>query len=645
MDSRDITCFFHRAVAEMIRFEKHMKCSVILGLLAFTGACLKEESTLFSLLPASTTGITFNNLLRENDQGLSILNYPYFYKGGGVAIGDLNNDGLPDIVFTGNMVTNGIYINKGNLKFEDITQKSGIGEKGGWCTGVTMADINQDGWLDIYICRSGLPREEDRRNLLFINKGDLTFKESAAQYGLADAGYSTQASFFDYDKDGDLDLFLINQSDPKFSRGNLDYIQNRFNKGDTALANKLYRNDKGRFINATKQAGISSCIFTYSLGLSTSDINQDGWPDIYVGNDFEEADYLYVNNRDGTFRDELTKRMDHTSLFSMGVDVADYNNDLLPDLVQMDMLPEGNYAQKMHLAGDNYNRYTQQFKKGMFPQYMKNSLQKNNGDGTFSEIGQLTGISNTDWSWSPLLADFDNDGRKDLFISNGYLRDNTDMQFVVYAMDMSQHIQNGGKAPSVQEYISHMPGIHIPNYIFKNEGGDRFSNKIREWGFERPTFSHGAAYADLDNDGDLDLVINNTGETASIYRNNAGQLLKNNFLKIKLSGGPLNKNGFGAKIFAYAGGDRYYLEQNPVRGYQSSMDMVLHLGLGNHLQIDSLNVIWPDGLSQALKKIGVNQTITLGNKNATKAKVAPPATQTLFEEESPIDYVHREKEE
>jgi enediyne biosynthesis protein E4 len=615
---------------------------LVLGI--FITSCQEEKLTLFSLLPVNKTGITFNNLLKEDDPEFSILKYPYFYNGGGVAVGDLNNDSLPDIVFTGNMVKNGLFLNKGDLEFEDVTLKSGIGKPGGWCTGITLVDINSDGWLDIYICRSGLPTSADRKNLLFVNQGDLTFKESAGQYGLDDSGYSTQASFFDYDNDGDLDMFLINQSDPKYSRGDLDYIQNRFQKSDSVLANKLFRNDRGHFIDVSKQAGISSNIFTYSLGLSTSDVNQDGWPDIYVGNDFEEADYFYINNQDGTFTDELVRRVDHTSLFSMGVDVADYNNDLLPDLVQMDMLPEGNYAQKMHLAGDNYNRYTLQFNKGMFPQYMKNSLQKNNGDGTFSEIGQLTGMSNTDWSWSPLLADFDNDGRKDLFVSNGYQRDNTDMQFVVYAMDMSRHIQNGGKAPSVQEYISHMPGIRLPNYIYRNEGGDQFSNKIKEWGLDRLTFSHGAAYADLDNDGDLDLVINNTGENASVYRNNGEKLLKNNFLKIRLKGDSLNAAGIGTKIYAYAGEDKFYVEQNPVRGYQSSMDLILHMGLGNHAQIDSLRVLWPGISTQLLKKVNVNQTLKLDIKRASA--YTPPALThyKVFEEKNGIDFVHREKE-
>ncbi len=624
---------------------KNLKiCSLVLIYFALAIACQKESTTLFTLLPSSKTGVTFNNLLKEDDPEFSILSYPYFYNGGGVGVGDINNDGLQDLVFTGNMTKNALYLNKGNFEFEDITLKSGIGAKGGWCTGVTIVDINEDGLQDIYICRSGLPKSEDRKNLLYINKGNLTFTESATKYGLDDAGHSTQASFFDYDLDGDLDMFLINQSDPKYSRGNLDYIQNRFQKSDSALANKLFRNDNGHFSDVSKEAGITSTIFTYSLGLSTADINQDGWPDIYVGNDFEEADYLYINNQDGTFTDKLSQKIDHTSLFSMGIDVADYNNDLLPDLVQMDMLPEGNYAQKMHLAGDNYNRYTQQFNKGMFAQYMKNSLQKNFGDGTFGEIGQLAGISNTDWSWSPLLADFDNDGRKDLFITNGYQRDNTDMQFVVYAMDQSQHIQNGGKAPSAQDYISHMPGISLPNYVFKNEGNDRFSNKIKDWGFDQATFSHGAAYADLDNDGDLDIVINNTASAAGVYQNNAERLLKNNFLRIKLNGVLPNQEGIGSKIYAYAGTEKFYLEQTPVRGYQSAVDKILHIGLGTHTQIDSLRIFWSGKLSQLLENVKVNQTLTLNGKDARPYEIPAAKDNKLFNQEEVIDFAHHENE-
>ena len=619
-----------------------MKNTLLFLFAILLAGCRDTPTTLFTSLTADDTGITFNNRLKEDSPDLSILNYPYFYNGGGVAVGDFNNDGLMDLVFTGNEVKNALYINRGGLRFEDHMAKSGIADQGGWCTGVTVMDINHDGWQDIYICRSAWPNVRDRKNLLLINRGDLTFTESAAAYGLDDPGYSTQASFFDYDLDGDLDMFLINQSDPKYSRGNLDYMQSRDQEGDSTLNNKLFRNDQGHFVNVSKKAGIDSHVFSYSLGLSTADINQDGWPDIYVGNDFEEADYLYINQQNGTFREEATKRLDHTSLFSMGIDVADYNNDLLPDVLQMDMLPEGNRAQKMHLAADNYNRYTQQFEKGMFPQYMKNALQKNNGDGTFSEVAQLAGVARTDWSWSPLMADFDNDGNKDFFITNGYQRDNTDMQFVVYAMDQSQHIQRGGQAPAVQDYIAHMPGIHLPNYIFKNEGNDHFSNQVKAWGLGEPTYSHGAAYADLDNDGDLELIINNTASPAGIFRNNSNLLAKNNYLRIQLTGRVENKTGIGARIYAYAGPSHFYLEQNPVRGYQSSGDPILHLGLGATTQLDSVVVVWPGGLRQRLTNVKANQTLSLNIADAAPAPIAPAVNNTLLTEVQAIDFTHQE---
>jgi enediyne biosynthesis protein E4 len=609
------------------------------------GACKKEKSsTLFTRLPASNTGVDFKNILKEGDPEFSILGYPYFYNGGGVAVGDLNNDGLPDLFFTGNMVPNRIYKNEGDLKFEDVTATSGISKYQGWCTGVTLSDVNEDGWLDIYVCRSGLATASERKNLLFINNHDLTFTERAATFGLDDAGYGTQASFFDFDKDGDLDLFLINQSSPEFSRGFLDYVTTHLKKADSTLANKLFRNDGGHFTNVSKQAGIGSNVFTFSLGLSTADINQDGWPDVYVANDFEETDYLYINNHDGTFTDSLRNKIGHTSLYAMGMDVADYNNDLLPDVVVLDMLPESNYAQKMHMGTENFNRYNYEFRNGMYYQYMANTLQKNNGDGTFSEIGQLAGISNTDWSWSPLLADFDNDGLKDLFVANGYLRDNTDMQFMGYAMDQSLHIQNGGKAVSVPEYISHMPGISLPNYVFKNEGNDHFENKIKEWGFEDNTFSHGAAYADLDNDGDLELITNNTGDDAGVYQNNNETFSRNAFLTINLKGTTKNPKGIGAKIYGYAAGAKYYLEQNPVRGYQSSSDFRLHLGLGQKRSLDSIRVVWPDNTSELRATIPAGQTITLNQANAKAYRAPALHVYKLLKEEKAIDFVHIENE-
>jgi len=623
-----------------------MRSSTLLSfIVAFTlfGCC--KESTLFSRLSSSDTGIEFNNQLKEDNPEFSILNYPYFYNGGGVGIGDINNDGLPDICFTGNMVSNRLYLNEGNLNFKDISDQSTIGKIRGWSTGVTMVDINDDGWQDIFICRSGLPKPADRENLLYINNHDLTFTECAASYGLNNSGYSTQVSFFDYDRDDDLDMFLINQSDPKYARGYLDYLQTRSQKADSAFANKLFRNDHGHFTDISTQAGIESTVFTFSLGLSTADINQDGWPDIYVTNDFEEADYFYINNQDGTFSDQLAKAMDHTSLFSMGMDVADYNNDLLPDMVVLDMLPEDNRSQKMHIGGDNFTRYHYLFKNGMFPQYMKNTLQKNNGDGTFSEIGQLAGISNTDWSWSSLIADYDNDGLKDLFITNGYKRDNTDMQFMGYAMNESMRLQQGGKAANVQEYISHMPGIHHSNYVFKNEGNDQFSNKVKEWGLDQLTFSQGGAYADLDNDGDLDLVTNNTEDVAGIYRNNAENLVANDYIQIKLNGKSGNTNGIGAKIYAYAGKDRYYLENIPVRGYQSSNNTNLNIGLGKHQKIDSLRIIWPDQKSQLVTNKPTNLTVTLSYQDADTKTPVSSTPFTYLVESSIIDFEHIENDE
>lgn len=581
-------------------------------------ACRENDTTLFTRLDESRTGINFRNLLQEDNPDFNILAYPYFYNGSGVAVGDINNDGLPDLCFTGNMVKNRLFINKGDFNFEDITAQSHIADKEGWCTGVTMVDINNDGWLDIYICRSGLPNTSYRRNLLFINNHDLTFTERAAEYGLDDPGYSTQAAFFDYDKDGDLDMVLINQSSPQYSKGNIDFIQSRRLPADSLLGNKLYRNDNGHFVNVTRQAGIVSNVLTYSLGVSTADINQDGWPDIYITNDFKEPDHLYINNHDGTFTEQLKQKLDHISLYSMGVDIADYNNDLLPDIIEPDMLPEGNRAQKMHMGADNYNQYNYLFNAGMPFQYMKNSLQKNNGDGSFSEIGQLAGVSATDWSWSPLLADYDNDGMKDLFITNGYKRDNTDMQFIVYSLDQARRMAESGRPLNTAEYISHMPGILLPNYMYRNTGNDHFENATHEWGFDAPGISNGAVYADLDNDGDLDLVTSNMDEYAGVYRNNSRERLPgNHYIKLKLQGARGNAAGIGSKIYLYAGDKKIYLEQQPVRGFQSCMDPVLHAGLGSSAVIDSLRIIWPDDKTQLLRQVKADQELVLDIAHAT----------------------------
>ena len=609
-------------------------------------SCKENKPKLFTRLSQDKTGINFRNLLKEDNPEFNIVLYPYFYNGAGVAIGDINNDGLADICFTGNMVKNRLYINKGNFKFEDITEKSGIAAKEGWCTGITMTDINADGKLDIYICRSGLSNSSYRKNLLFINNGDETFSEKASEFGLDDAGYSTQASFFDYDKDGDLDMILINQSTPEFSKGKIEYVQMRNQKADSTLSNKLFRNDNGHFTNVSAQAGISSNVLSFSLGVSTADVNKDGWPDIYIANDFKEPDYYFVNNKNGTFSEQLNKSFSHTSLYAMGIDVADYNNDALPDVMELDMLPEDNHAQKMHMGTDGFDQYNLLFQKGMPYQYMKNCLQKNNGDGTFSEIGQLAGVSNTDWSWSPLLCDFDNDGRKDLFVSNGYKRDNTDIQFIKYSMDQSMKMQQGGSAVSAAEYISHMPSVKTGSYIYQNAGGDKFINKIKDWGLQEKTLSHGAVYADLDNDGDMDLITNNTDDYAGVYQNNSEKKSAYHFLKIQLKGERGNMMGVGAKIYIMAAGEIFYQEQNPVRGYCSSVDTRLNFGLGQNTVLDSVRIIWSNDKTQLLKNVKTNQTIIINQSDAidTWNYSNRNSAKLLMEDSSTLQFMHTENE-
>ena len=615
----------------------------LFGLIILSLISCKQQSTLFTKLSQDETGIDFANVIQEGDTQFNILSYPYFYNGGGVAVGDINNDGLPDLVFTGNMVNNRLYLNKGNFTFEDITLPSHIADAKGWNTGVTVADVNGDGWADIYICRSGNSSSTFRKNLLYINNHNLTFTESAAKYGLADAGYSTQASFFDYDKDGDLDMMLINQSQPQYSKGRNDYVGVRSQAADSLFANKLFRNDNGHFTNVSQQAGITSTVLSFSLGISTADINGDGWPDIYISNDFKEPDYLYINNGDGTFTDSLHKKIDHTSLYGMGVDVADYNNDGLPDIVQMDMLPEGNVAQKMHLGADNYEKFQYLFTNGMPYQYMKNSLQKNNGDGTFSEIGQLAGISNTDWSWSTFFADLDNDGMKDLFVSNGYKRDNTNMQFLMYSMGQANGINNG-QTLDVNDYIAHMPSIVSPDYIYKNNGNNQFQNKIKEWGFEDTTLSNGAIYADLDNDGDLDIITNDVDRPAGVYKNNSNKLANNHYLRLRLQGSQKNKDGFGAKIYIYTNDTTQYYEQLSTRGYQSGICDAINIGLGNHADVDSIRIIWPTDETQRFVNIKSNQTITLKISEAEQKFIyhQQPKTQSLFTPDSVINYTYKE---
>ena len=622
---------------------RHFKSAVFLFIIAAFG-CKDDTSHLFTKLDADRTGINFRNVLFEN-KDFNVLNYSYFYNGAGVAIGDINNDGLQDILFTGNMVKNRLYLNKGDFKFEDITDKSGIASQQGWCTGATMVDINGDGKLDIYICRSADAFAARRKNLLFINNGDLTFSEQAEKYGIADEGYSTQASFFDYDKDGDLDLFVINHSLQQYTKGAQENPELR-KKRDANFASKLYRNDNGHFTDVSLQAGINSNVLSFGLGIAISDINKDGWPDVYVSNDFNEPDYLFINNGNGTFSERLSDCMDEISMFSMGSDFADYNNDGLPDLMTLDMLPEGNHLQKMHSGAENFDKMQMFFKRGFYYQFSRNMLQKNNGDGTFSELGQLAGISNTDWSWACLFSDFDNDGNKDLFVTNGYVKDYTDLDFLKYTIDESIKLQQQSKDVVVTDFISKMPTIEIPNYVFRNEGNGTFTQKMKDWGIDQKTVSAGAAYVDLDNDGDMDLVINTTNDFAGVFKNNGEQLQKNNFLKIRLKGNAANERGIGAKLTVYSSGRTLFQEQMPVRGFESSVDPILNFGLGMNGSVDSVNVIWPNNQSQTLKQVKPNQLLEINIKDANRVWIVDSSAvaKPLAAHIAPPNFTHRENE-
>ena len=599
--------------------------------------------TLFTLLPADSTHINFSNDLAEG-ANTNVLLYEYFYNGGGVAVGDVNNDGLQDIYFSSNLGENKLYLNKGGMQFQDITAIANVSARPGpWKTGVTMADVNGDGKLDIYVCYSGKMPADKRANQLFINTGNNAqgipqFTEQAAEYGLADTGFSTQAYFFDYDRDGDLDMFLLHHNPDNLpvldEAGTFALLKNK----DANTGVKLYKNDNNHFTEVTQKAGISSSALSYGLSAGIADINQDGWPDIYISNDYGVPDYLYINNKDGTFTNKLQSSMGHISHFSMGDNVSDINNDGLPDIFTLDMLPEDNRRQKLLFAPDNYEKFDLSLRSGFYYQYMRNMLQLNNGDGTFSEIGQLAGISNTDWSWSPLFADYDNDGWKDLYITNGYLRDYTNMDFIKY---MNDYIQAKGrlKKEDVLEIIKQMPSSNVTNYMYKNNGDLTFGDISKQWGVTSPSTSNGAAYADLDNDGDLDLIVNNINQPAFIYRNEENKQLKNNYLQVKLQGAQKNTDGIGAKVSIYNKNKQQYLEQMPARGYQSTVSAILHFGLGTDTVIDSINVIWQSGKEQVLKNIKCNQVITLNEKDALTKYQAPPLTKTIFTETaSPVNY-------
>ncbi|MDB5086959.1 MAG: Repeat protein, partial [Mucilaginibacter sp.] len=614
------------------------------GIITLMGCSHKAENKdadssnanpLFTLLTPEQTHVDFNNTLTEG-LNTNVLMYEYFYNGGGVAVGDLNGDGLQDLYFTGNMTDNKMYLNKGHMQFADITAIADVaGRPGPWKTGVTMVDINGDGKLDLYVCYSGNVGPVKRENQLFINQGNDKdgiphFTEEAQKYGLADQGYSTQAVFFDYDRDGDLDMFLLNHSPTQLPV--LDEVNTiaALKKNNSLNGVRLYRNDNGVFKNVTEQAGISSSDLTYGLGAAIADINGDGWPDIYISNDYTIPDFLYINNGDGTFTNKLQSSVGHTSQFSMGNNVSDINNDGLPDIFTLDMLPEDNRRQKLLFAPDNYEKFNLTLKTGFYYQYMRNMLQINNGNGTFSEVGQLSGISNTDWSWAPLFADYDNDGWKDLFVTNGYTRDFTNMDFLKYMGDFLKDRRLMRK--DIFNLVQQMPSSQVKSYFFKNNGNLTFTNASAQWGISQSSNSNGAAYADLDNDGDLDLVVNNINQPAFIYQNEADKQLSNHYLQLKLEGGGKNTQGIGAKVTIYVKNKLQYLEQMPSRGFQSSVSPILHFGLGKDKQVDSLRIVWQQGKQQVIKNVKADQQLTLNEKNASGSYQLPAPVKSIFTE-------------
>ena len=582
-----------------------------------------NEKTLFTLLPSEQTGINFLNKV-ENQKNFNIFKYRNFYNGGGVAIGDINNDGLADIYMTGNMVSNRLYLNKGNLKFEDISEQAGVKGSKPWSTGVVMVDINQDGLLDIYVSNAGNMKANNHDNDLYINNGDLTFTEMASEYNLAKTGFSTHASFFDYDKDGDLDAYILNNSNIPVS--SLGYAEQRNTRAQDwegvpdifkGVGDMLLRNDNGKFVDVSEEAGIYGSLIGFGLGVMITDINKDLYPDIYISNDFYERDYLYINNQDGTFNEEIKDWTSHLSLSAMGIDISDINNDGNADIFITDMLPEPDQRVKSVMEFEGYNIYKLKQSKDFYQQYIQNTLQLNNGNGSFSEIAYFSGVDATDWSWAGLLFDMDNDGLRDIYITNGMNHDLTDLDFNdFFANEIIQKMVLTGKKESIDSIINKMPVRPQPNYAYKNNGDLTFSNVNKDWGLAIPSLSNGAAYGDLDNDGDLDIVVNNVNMESFVYENNATALTENKYIKLQFEGPKENKFAVGTTVMLYYDENVILQELIPSRGFQSSMDHIMTIGLGTTNTIDSLRVIWPDDKTEMLVDILPNQFLTFKHSDA-----------------------------
>ncbi len=606
-----------------------------------------QRDTLFRKLSPRQSGIDFTNEL-SFDQQFNIFTYRNYYNGGGVGLGDVNNDGLLDVYMTANLKGNKLYLNQGELSFEDITTDAGVAGERSWSTGVSMADVNGDGYVDIYVCNSGDISGDNKQNELFINNGDLTFTESAAEYGLADPGFSTHAAFFDYDKDGDLDLYLLNNSYQAI--GSFNLRKNERPNRDPVGGDKLFRNDNGKFADVSEEAGIYGSVIGFGLGVTVGDIDMDGWQDIYVSNDFFERDYLYLNNGDGTFREELENQIRSLSAASMGADLADINNDGQPDIFVTDMLPEVEARIKTVTTFDNWDRYRYNLDNGYWHQFTRNVLQLNNGDNTFSEIGRLAGVNATDWSWGALVFDFENDGLRDIFIANGIYQDLTNQDFLQFVTEeevAKKIISSDGV--DYEQLIGYIPSQAVPNYAYQNNGDLTFSNKAADFGLAEPSFSNGAAYGDLDNDGDLDLIVNNVNMTSFVYENTANLKYPNNrFLRFELKGEGKNTMALGTNVKAYANGQMYYAEQMPIRGFQSTMDHRLLMGLGQISTVDSVVVTWPNGTIIGLEGVETNQTIVLSQAEGIAGTQMSSSTDKpkLFEQsaEDAFDFRHEENQ-
>lgn len=635
-----------------IQYQSSVCVLAVVALLCL-GGCRKKPGELFSFVPGNQTSITFNNTVTETGN-FNILSYEYMYNGGGVAAGDFNNDGLQDLFFTGNQVDNALYLNQGDFTFKDIARNAGVAGKRGWRTGVTTVDINNDGFLDIYVSYSGPGDTSSRANELFINGGGSLprFAEKARDYGLDATGtYSTQAAFFDFDLDGDLDMFLLNHAkityNPFYNSKKLRATRHR------QYGNRLYRNDGGHYLDVSVNAGIFGSGINFGLGVSISDLNNDGWPDIYVTNDYEEQDYCYLNSGNGTFKDVLKQSFRHISRFAMGVDVADFNNDGMTDVFVADMLPEDGYRQKVLKGSDEFDKYYMLRDSGYHHQNMRNMLQVNLGGSDeniprFAEIAQLAGVSNTDWSWSPLFVDLDNDGWKDLFITNGYLRDYTNMDFLKYAFqDHRTRLTSNGKPLDTMEIVRLMPATKLRNYCFRNGGNFQFENFTETWGIDDSDVSTGATFVDLDNDGDQDIVVNRINDQSAIYRNNSDKMSTNHWLKINLKGAHPNAFAVGAKVTVKCGTEFQYQEFYPTRGFQSAVSNQLIFGIGKHTRIDEVTVQWPDQTFSRYENVKANTLLHASIQDTISdiadRKVNADKAGRIFDEVDPnnfLDFTH-----